>query len=388
MRQTADVVIIGGGVMGCSILYHLARLGITNSVLLEMDTLGSGSTGRSQAICRMHYSNPETASMASESLKVFSNFDDAVGGSSGFVKTGYLVVVEDIDRPGLERNVAMQQGLGINTSLVAADDLKELAPMLAVDEGEAAAWEPDSGYADPHLVTTSYASRAREMGAEIRLRTPALGIELSGGRVRSVSTRQGKVETSTVVMAAGPWSKRELAKIGIDVPLVPVRHQIATLGRPVERLPSHPTVGDIARSFSFRPDGASMTLVGFGEDEVADVDAYDQGVDMGRLPDVLGSLAARMPAMADCHFMGGWSGLFTTTPDWHPILDRAPGIEGLYCAVGFSGHGFKLSPMIGAVMAELIVQGRATSIDISRLGFDRFDRRDLISSSYRYRVLA
>ena len=388
MRQTADVVIIGGGVMGCSILYHLARLGITDSVLLEMDTLGSGSTGRSQAICRVHYSNPETASMASESLKVFSNFEDAMGGSSGFVRTGYLVVVEDVDRPGLERNVAMQQGLGIDTRLVSADDLKELAPMLVVDEGEAAAWEPDSGYADPHLVTTSYASRAREMGAEVQLRTPALGVELSGSRVRSVSTRHGKVETPTVVMAAGPWSKRELAKIGVDVPLIPVRHQIATLGRPVERLPDHPTVGDIARSFSFRPDGASMTLVGFGEDEVADVDAYDQGVDMGRLPGVLGSLAARMPAMADSHFLGGWSGLFTTTPDWHPILDRAPGIEGVYCAVGFSGHGFKLSPMIGAIMAELIVQGRATSVDISRLGFSRFDRGDLISSSYRYRVLA
>ena len=196
MRQTADVVIVGGGVMGCSILYHLARLGITNSVLLEMDTLGAGSTGRSQAICRMHYSNPETASMAWESLKVFSNFNDAVGGSSGFVRTGYLVVVEDVDRPGLERNVAMQQGLGINTGLVAHDDLKDLAPMLVVDRGEAMAWEPDSGYADPHQVTTSYASRAREMGAEIQLRTPALGIELSGGRVKSVSTQDGKVETS------------------------------------------------------------------------------------------------------------------------------------------------------------------------------------------------
>ena len=388
MRHTADVVIIGGGVMGCSILYHLARLGITNSVLLEMDTLGSGSTGRSQAICRVHYSNPETASMAWESLKVFSNFDEAVGGSSGFVRTGYMVVVEDIDRPGLERNLAMQQALGIDASLVSPHDVEELAPMLVVGEGEAAAWEPDSGYADPHQVTTSYASRAREMGAEIQLRAPALAIALSGGRVRSVSTPHGKVETPTVVMAAGPWSKRELAKIGVDVPLVPVRHQIATLARPVELLPGHPTVGDIARSFSFRPDGASMTLVGFGEDEVADVNAYDQGVDMARLPHVLGSLAERMPAMADAGFMGGWSGLFTTTPDWHPILDRVTGIEGLYCAMGFSGHGFKLSPMIGAVMAELIVQGRATSLDISRLGFGRFDRGDLISSSYRYRVLA
>ena len=374
--------------MGCSILYHLARLGITDSLLLERDVLGSGSTGRSAAICRMHYSNPVTASMAWESLKVFSNFDEIVGGSSGFVKTGYLLIVEEVERSGLERNVAMQQELNINTGLVTADDLKELAPMVTVNQGEALAWEPESGYADPYLVTTSYAARAREMGAEIQLRAPALGIELSGGRVSAVLTEQTRVETSAVVMAAGPWSRQQLAKIGVDVPLIPVRHQVASLVRPADRLPHHPTVGDIAQSFSFRPDGASMTLVGFGEDEEVDVGGYNEGVDMAKIPDLLGKLAARMPAMADSYLRGGWSGLFTTTPDWHPILDKVPGIEGLYCAVGFSGHGFKLSPMIGASMAELIVQGRATSVDISRLRFTRFTEGDLISSSYRYRVLA
>ena len=388
MKQTADIVIIGGGVMGCSILYHLARLGVPNSLLLEMDVLGSGSTGRSQAICRMHYSNPVTASMAWESLKVFADFGDAVGGTSGFVKTGYLVVVGAIDRAGLERNVAMQQELNISTSLITADDLEELAPMIAVDDEEALAWEPESGYADSYLVTTSYAARAREMGAEIAMRSPAVGIEVSGDRVRAVVTGEGRVETSTVVVAAGPWSRRELAKIGVDVPLTPVRHQVATLTRPVDRLPHHPTVGDISQSFSFRPDGTSMTLVGFGEDEEVEVDSYNQGVNMDEVADVLGRLTRRMPDMADSYFRGGWSGLFTCTPDWHPILDRVPEIEGLYCAVGFSGHGFKLSPMIGRTMAELIVHGQAGSIDISPLRYTRFAEGALMSSSYRYRVLA
>ncbi len=388
MRQSADVVIIGGGVMGCSMLYNLARLGVTNSLLVERDVLGSGSTGRSQAICRMHYSNPVTASMAWESLKVFTNFDDAVGGSSGFVKTGYLVIVEDVDRPGLERNVAMQQELGINTSQVTAADLRELAPMLAVDETEALAWEPESGYADPYMLTTSYAVRARDMGAEIMLRAPAQMIEVSGDRVRAVVTDQGRVETPIAVVAAGPWSKIELAKVGVDVPLVPVRHQVALLTRPLDRIPDHPIVGDIAQSLSFRPDGSSMTMLGVGEDEVADVDSYNQGVEMSGIADALGRMARRMPGMADSYVRGGWAGLFTTTPDWHPILDRVPGIEGLYCAVGFSGHGFKLSPMIGLAMAELIAQGRATSIDISPLRFTRFAEGDLLSSSFRYRVLA
>ena len=388
MRKTADVVVIGGGVMGCSILYHLARLGTGDTLLLEMDVLGSGSTGRSQAICRMHYSNPVTASMAWESLKVFANFEDAVGGASGFVKTGYLVVVEGVERSGLERNVAMAQELNISTGLITASDLKELAPMVSVDASEALAWEPESGYADPYLVTTSYAAKAREMGAEVASRTPALGIEMEGNRVRAVLTPDGRVETQTVVVAAGPWSKAELAKVGVDLPLIPVRHQVATLIRPVDQLPHHPTVGDIAQSFSFRPDGAAMTMMGFGEDEEVEVDTYSQGVDMDQVAETRGKLAHRMPAMADSYFRGGWSGLFTTTPDWHPILDRVPGVDGLYCAVGFSGHGFKLAPMIGQTMAELILQGRASSIDISPLRLSRFDEGDLMTSSYRYRVLA
>jgi sarcosine oxidase subunit beta len=388
MRQSADVVIIGGGVMGCSILYNLARLGITNSLLVERDVLGSGSTGRSQAICRMHYSNPVTASMAWESLKVFTNFDDAVGGSSGFVKTGYLVIVEDSDRPGLERNVAMQQDLGINTGLVTAAEVRELAPMLAVDETEAMAWEPESGYADPYMLTTSYAARARELGAEIKMRAPAQKIEVAGDRIRAVVTDEGRVETPVAVVAAGPWSKIELAKLGVDIPLVPVRHQVAILTRPLDLIPDHPIVGDIAQSLSFRPDGSSMTMLGVGEDDVADVDNYNQGIEMSGIAEALGRMARRMPAMADSYVRGGWAGLFTTTPDWHPILDRVPGIEGLYCAVGFSGHGFKLSPMIGLSMAELIAQGRSTSVDLTPLRFTRFAEGDLLSSSFKYRVLA
>ena len=387
MRQTADAVIIGGGVMGCSILYNLAVLGVGNSVLLEMDVLGSGSTGRSQAICRMHYSNTVTASMAWESLKVFTNFGEMVGGSSGFVQTGYLVIVEPIDRPGMERNIALQQELGIDTRLVSAADVAQLAPMVGVDEDEGLAWEPLSGYADPYQVTTSYATRAREMGAEVMLRNPATGIEITGGRVVAVITPQGRVETPVAVVAAGPWSRREMAKIGVDLPLSTVRHQVATLTRPLDRIPHHPIVGDIAQSFSFRPDGSSMTMVGFGEDDV-EVDDYSQGVDMEAVAVNLAKLARRMPPMADSYFRGGWSGLFTITPDWHPILDRVPGIDGLYCAVGFSGHGFKLSPMIGLTMAELIVNGKSSTIDIRPLRFTRFEEGDLLTSSYRYRVLA
>ena len=388
MKSTADVVMIGGGVIGASILFNLGRLGVTDTLLLEKDVLGSGSTGRSQAICRMHYSNQVTAKMAWESLAVFTNFDEVVGGESGFVETGYLVVVSQEDGAGLAHNVAMQYELGIDTMRVTAKDLEEIAPMVSVTEGEVMAWEPQSGYADTYMVTTSYAKRAREMGAEIVLRNPATAIEISGGRVKAVVTAEGRVETPIAVVAAGPWSKDVLGQIGVDVPLVPVRHQVASITRPVDKLPMHPTVGDIAQSFSFRPDGSSLTMMGFGDDEEVEVETYNQGVDMDVMADAMGRLTRRIPAMADAYYRGGWSGLFTTTPDWHPILDAVPGIDGLYCAVGFSGHGFKLSPMIGVTMAELIVEGAGKTVDISPLRFPRFEEGDLLGSSYRYRVLA
>ncbi len=386
-RETVDSVIIGGGVMGCSLLYYLAQRGVTNSLLLEREVLGAGSTGRSQAICRLHYSNPITTAMAWSSLQVYANFAELVGGDSGFVRTGYLVVVEDVDRPSLELNIAMQQELGANVQLITAAELGELAPMIETYAGEGLAWEPESGYANPYLVTTSFAARAREMGAQILTRAAAVGVEIAGGRVQAVLTAQGRVATPLAVVAAGPWANDLMAGTGVEFPLIPVRHQVALATRPTDRLPEHPIVGDIAQSFSFRPESPTLTMVGFGEDEV-ELDTYDQGFDVADAASAMSRLVRRMPAMSESYYRGGWSGIFTTTPDWHPILDRVPGVEGLYCMVGFSGHGFKLAPAIGQAMAELILDGRSTSVDLSPLRFSRFEAGDLISSRYRYRVLA
>ena len=387
MTNTADAVIIGGGVMGCSLLYHLARRGVNRTLLLERNVLGAGSTGRSQAICRMHYSNPITASMAWNSLQVYADFAEQVGGDAGFVQTGYLVVVEDIDRPSLELNIAMQQELGINVGLITPAELRELAPMMETYAGEGLAWEPQSGYANPYLVTTSYAARARDLGAEILTRAPATGIEIAAGRVQAVITEQGRVVTPVAVVAAGPWANHLMAGTGVEFPLIPVRHQVALATRSTDQLPEHPIVGDIAQSFSFRPESPTLTMVGFAEDEV-ELDNYDEGIDQAVAADALAKLIRRMPAMSQSYYRGGWSGLFTTTPDWHPILDRVPGIEGLYCMVGFSGHGFKLAPAIGQAMSELILDGQASSVDLNPLRFSRFEEGDLLNSRYRYRVLA
>jgi sarcosine oxidase subunit beta len=325
--------------------------------------------------------------MAWQSLKVYQEFQERVGGPSGFVTTGYVVVVGAQDRGALEANVAMQRDLGINTGLVSAEDLDELAPMLDVGDAGGLAYEPESGYADPYSVTTTYARRARDLGATVLTATAATGIEVAGGRVKSVHTREGRIETPIAVVAAGLWSTRLLATLGLDIPLIATRHQVITIRRPEDLVPSHPAVGDILQEFSFRPDSTNLTLIGAGEEEV-DLDTYNQGVDLALVEEVFTKLAHRMPAMSQGFFRGGWSGLFDVTPDWHPIIDRVEGVDGLFCAVGFSGHGFKLAPMVGVAMAELVLEGRATSVDIAPLRMGRFRDGDLLRSRYRYNVLA
>ena len=387
MKNTADAVIIGGGVMGCSILYYLAKRGLTDTLLLEKNVLASGSTSRSQAILRMHYSNEVTARLAWESLEVFKNFEELTGMPSGYTRTGYFLFVGNEDRPAMEENIAMQKRLGIATDIVSVEDVREIAPMLSVMGDEAIAYEPESGYADPYSVTTGFANRAREMGATVRDGMTVTDVEVTGGRVSAVITPDGRVETPIAVVAAGPWSRPLLARIGVDVPLETVRHQVVMLRRPQDRLPEHPIIGDVVNDLSARPDVGNLTLIGVGEDEEADPDSYNQGVDMPMVEKAFANLVKRIPEMSHALFRGGWSGLFTTTPDWHPILDRIEGIDGLYCAVGFSGHGFKESPMIGRSMAELITGGEP-SIDISMLDLKRFAENRELKSRYGMQVLA
>ena len=383
-----EAVIIGGGVMGCSILYNLAERGVADTVLLERDVLGSGSTGRSQAILRMHYSNEVTTRLAWDSLSIFKDFHEITGMPSGYTRTGYFVIVGPEDRDAMLDNVAMQRAAGVDTFVVTAEDVQEIAPMVRTFDGESFAYEPESGYADPYSVTTGYANAARDRGARILSESPAVGIEITANRVTAVLTENERIETPVAVVAAGPWSGPLLESIGVDVPLRPIRHQVIMLRRPQDVVPDHPIIGDVVYDMSPRPDAGNLTLIGVGEDEEASPDTFNQGVDMPMVEATFEKLVKRMPGMSQALFRGGWSGLFTTTPDWHPVLDSVEGIDGLYVSVGFSGHGFKLSPMIGMVMSELITQGRATSLDISEMSLSRFDEGRLMRSRYSMQVLA
>ena len=388
MSDSAEVVIVGGGVMGCSIQHGLAEKGVHDSLLLEQNALASGSTSRSQAILRMHYSNEVTARLAWESLKIFKDFEEIVGSPSGYTQTGYLLIVPREDIQPMRQNLDMQKVVGINTVEVSREDLYTLCDMVETYENESYSWEPDSGYADPYLVTTGYASRSRQLGARIEASTRVLSIDIVGGRVNGVVTDKGVVSTDTVVLATGPWSRPLLESVDSDIKLDTVRHQVVLLKHSNALRSSHPIIGDVTLDLSARPDVGGLTMIGVGEDENADPDSFNQGVDMPMVEKTMANMIRRIPSMESAQFIGGWSGLFTTTPDWHPVLDQIEGIKGLYCAVGFSGHGFKLSPMIGKVMSEIIVEGQSTSVDVSRLNASRFKTGNLLESNYRMQVLA
>ena len=376
--------------MGCSIQYNLAVRGVNHTVLLERDLLGSGSTGRSSGSVRMHYSNEVHARMAWRSLEVFRNFDQMVGGECGFLETGYLIFtgVEDLD--AFRTNVTMQQSVGIQTSIVSLEDAQEIAPAFYLDDCAAIAYEPLSGHADPSGTAAAYAARARGLGAQIKLQAPATGVEVSPtGRVVAVTTAEERIETPIAVVATGPWSRRFLLQHGVDLPLQATRHEVIHLRRPLDKLPYHPGGGDIANMIYFRPESTDLTLVGNGniEEVVEDPDVYAPRPSQSFIQEVWSRLARRIPLMADAEYSTGYAGLYTSTPDSHPVIDRVEGIDGLYVCTGFSGHGFKLSPMVGVLMAELMLDGRATTIDISPLRMSRFREGDLNLPSYGFKVL-
>ena len=388
MNKSYDALIVGGGVMGCSIQYNLADQGLTRSLLFEKDALASGSTSRSQAILRMHYSNPETALMAWESLKIFRDFEDIIGVPSGYTKTGYLLAVPQHYRNPMLENLQMQQQLGIDVGEVDSQFVQDLGLYSYPETEEAYAWEPLSGFADPYSVTLGYANRSRELGCGIQVESKVIGINVDRNRIVGVKTTDGDINSDKVVVAAGPWSGPLLKQLGLDFGIETVRHQVFLLDRGEELGERIPIIGDVSLSFSARPDIGNVIMVGVGEDEAVGPEEYNQSVDTDMLVKTQSDLAKRIPGLMDARFSGGWSGLFTITPDWHPVLSAIERIEGLYVAVGFSGHGFKLSPMIGQVMSEIILGQEPETVDVSSLGANRFKEGQLMQSRYDMQVLA
>ena len=386
MALTADVVIIGGGVTGTSIAFHLAARGMRDVIVVDKSSVASGGTGKSSACVRQHYTTAETCRMIRFSLDVFQRFEALTGGGScGFRRTGYLLGVDERTRAPMEASVALQRGAGIGTRLVSPAEMREIEPRLRTEDLTAGCYEPDSGYCNPAETAQGFARAARERGARVLEEAEVLTILTQGGHVTGVRTTKGEIYAPRVVNAAGLWGARIGAMVGLEIPITVCRHKISIVTWPEAARRPHPMVYDFVTNIYTRPELGEHILVGGLDAEeshdLADPDRYKESVSLDESTEALARVSHRFPVLEEGRLARGYAGCFDVTPDWHPILDRV-GPEGSYVAVGFSGHGFKLSPAVGEMMAALVAEGPGGHPDLPAFRLSRFAEGKPIRGTY------
>lgn len=385
----ADVVIAGGGSTGANIAFHLAKAGQKNVILLEKDFLAYGATGRSASIVRCHYPHKETSKLALKSLEFFEKFEKIVGGNSGFTKTGLIVLVASRDETKLRKTVEMQRGVGVKVDTVSKDDILRIEPRLSLDGVAIGAWEPDAGYADSSAFVTSLASSSEKMGVKVLQKTKVTGVETSGRKVVGLNTDKGSIETKQFVCATGSWSQQIGDMISVKFPLKLRRSKLAVFKRPADFGNSHPIIFDIPPDSYLRPDG-QRTIVGGAaptspEGRVnLNPDKFNEAVEAGEALKFANDAISRFPAFANAVQGGGWAGISDDSLDGYPVLSTLPTVEGFYCAFGMSGHGFKLAPMIGKAMADLIMHGKSKEFNLDEYRYSRFEEGKPIEVPLEY----
>ena len=386
MSQTADVVVIGGGVNGASIAYALAARGV-KAVLVEKGALASGASGRSSALVRMHYTNEWDARLAWASFPVFRNWTELMGGPGVFTHTGFVNVVAPQFADHLRRNVEMLKGIGVNTTAITGAELRDLQPFANVDDIGAAAYEPDSGYANPAETVEGFRRRATELGARVLQWTAVTRVIRQESRVTGVETSAGRIDAGSVIVAAGAWSRRLCAEIGLELHARPKAIDTVAVTRPPELAKGHMVFIDNVQGNYFRPESGGLTLVGVPCQEW-DIDP--DTMQTGLPPEAAGVgaqlLTHRIPAMERATLSRGYRAFDGYSADRHAILGRVDGIDGLYLATAFSGSGFKIAPAVGACMAELVIEGRAKTVDIEPFSIRRFAEGRTVEGPYPYAV--
>ncbi len=384
MARSYDVIVAGAGITGASTAYHLKKMGAARVLLLERSRPAAGGTGKSAAIIRQHYSTPLLARITKESIAKFRAMPAELGKSGGYMGVGWYMLIPSESVAGAERNVALQQSVGINTGFLSEDEIADRMPWLNPDGVARVIHEPDGGYADPVQATEAYVQAFAAAGGEVRLQHPARELLREGDRVAGVLTDDGPIEAGAVVNAAGPWAHLLARSAGIDLPMKVVREQDsvwkARSGRP---LPSQ-SISNAVDAIYVRPLGDDRFIVGRGfPKEYHDVDPnnFKETADEEFVADVLERMERRFPPFAGVQRMATYASLYDVTPDWYPFIGPRESPAGYYDACGGSGHGFKLGPAIGERLATWILE-RQVDADFAALSYDRIATGKLFAQTY------
>ncbi len=388
--STADVVVVGGGIEGVAAAWALGRRGVTDVVVCERDTVGSGGTGKSSGVVRCHYGVPSLAALAWKGLALFENAQDVLGTDIGFVQSGYVVGVGPRNVDALHANLDAQRALGIETGPIDREEVAQLWPTAELDDFAAFGWEPRGGHGDAYRTAQAFAAAARRDGLRIRQGSRVVEVLLGAPGVRGVRLACGEeIHARSVVVATGPWSVGLLAPLGVELPITVHRVQkvLVAPGAGVE-VGGLPVFSDLVSLQYFRAETSGELLFGdsdLSRREIADPDDYSDRADTALLESAVEKIAHRLPGLPDAVVAGTYAGCYDVTPDFNPVIGPT-GIDGLFLAAGFSGHGFKIAPAVGELVADLVLDGesRDPAVPASDFRLGRFAGGDLLTSPHPY----
>jgi sarcosine oxidase subunit beta len=383
MTETADVVIIGSGIVGSSVAYHLAQAGCANVLVIEREAhQGKGSTGKSMGGVRAQFSTPVNIQMSRYSIDFFSRFDEVVGHPADYRAHGYLFCATNESHLAyLKANCERQIALGVrNVEWVSPEEIQAIVPQLRTDDILGGTFCPTDGFVDPHSVMMGFMKNARERGARLWLDTQVTGIEVESDQIAGVLTSRGRVATRVVVNAAGAWAAGVAKMAGVDLPVEPLRRQLVPT-EPFDQLPKRfPMVIDMSTGFHFRREGKGILLAW---NDPAETPGFKTEFDPTFIEKILTRAASRVPCLAEAEVnpRRAWAGLYEMTPDHHAIIGPAPNVKGLYFVNGFSGHGVMHSPASGHIAADLILDRHSDLIEAAQLSIERFAEGKLLEET-------